>query len=89
MEVTRCCTDGSPNTCTQLYGAIGRAAAALGYHRLITYTHATEPGTSLRAAGFQPQGTRATRPWNRPGRPRKDATDLQPKTLWSRQLRQN
>jgi hypothetical protein len=37
-----------------LYGAIARAARALGYRRLITYTLASESGTSLRAVGWHP-----------------------------------
>jgi hypothetical protein len=36
-----------------LYGAVWRAAKAMGYRRCITYTQADEPGTSLRAAGWR------------------------------------
>jgi len=35
-----------------LYGAVCRAATALGYDEAITYTLASEDGASLRAAGF-------------------------------------
>jgi hypothetical protein len=52
LEVTRCTTDGSPGTCSMLYGASARAAKALGWRRLITYTQEGESGASLRAAGF-------------------------------------
>lgn len=52
LEVTRVCTVGNKNASTMLYGAICRAAKALGYERVITYTLDTEPGISLRAAGF-------------------------------------
>lgn len=38
LEVTRCCTDGTRNACSMLYGAARRTAWALGYRRLITYT---------------------------------------------------
>ncbi len=38
LEVIRTCTDGTPNANSMLYGAIARAAKALGYRRLITYT---------------------------------------------------
>lgn len=38
LEVTRCCTDGTRNAPSMLYGAAWRAAKALGYKRLITYT---------------------------------------------------
>jgi len=52
IEVTRTCTDGSKNANSMLYGAIWRAARAMGYKRCITYTQADESGCSLRAAGF-------------------------------------
>ncbi len=53
LEVNRTCTNGTPNANSMLYGAIARAAKALGYRRLITYTLESEPGVSLRAAGWQ------------------------------------
>jgi hypothetical protein len=52
LEVNRTCTDGTPNANSMLYGAIWRAAKALGYTRCITYTQAEESGASLRASGF-------------------------------------
>lgn len=52
LEVNRTCTDGSKNANSMLYGAIHRAAKAMGYHRVITYTQADESGASLHAAGF-------------------------------------
>lgn len=52
LEVTRLATDGSRNVCSLLYGAARRAAMAMGYSRVITYTLAEEDGASLRAAGF-------------------------------------
>ena len=57
-EVTRCCTDGTKNAASMLYGAAWRAAKAMGYRKLITYTLDTEPGTSLRAAGWKAIGQR-------------------------------
>jgi hypothetical protein len=51
-EVTRVATDGSRNACSMLYGALTRAAWALGYDRLITYTLPDEGGASLRASGW-------------------------------------
>ena len=35
-----------------LYGAVWRAAKAMGFKRCITYTQHGETGASLRAAGF-------------------------------------
>ena len=52
LEVNRTCTDGTKNANSMLYGAIWRAAKALGYTRLITYTQADESGASLHAAGW-------------------------------------
>lgn len=52
VEVTRCTTDGTANACSMLYGAAARAAKALGWGRIITYTQEVESGASLQAAGF-------------------------------------
>lgn len=52
LEVNRTCTTGERNANSALYGAIWRAAKAMGYVRCITYTQANESGASLRAAGF-------------------------------------
>jgi hypothetical protein len=62
LEVNRTCTDGTPNANSMLYGAAWRAAKALGYRRLITYTQDGESGTSLRAAGWRVVAERAPRP---------------------------
>lgn len=51
-EVNRTCTDGTRNANSMLYGAAWRAARAMGYTRMLTYTQADESGASLRAAGF-------------------------------------
>ena len=51
-EVTRTCTDGTPNANSMLYGAARKIARAMGYQRLITYTEDGESGASLRAAGW-------------------------------------
>jgi hypothetical protein len=61
LEVNRTCTDGTRNANSMLYGAAWRAAKALGYQRLITYTEAGESGASLRAAGYCVVAERATR----------------------------
>lgn len=71
MEILRVCTDGSRNACSMLYGACRRAARALGYQRILTYTLPTEGGASLRAAGFRFDGDAggpASNWHNRPGR---------------------
>jgi hypothetical protein len=81
LEVRRCCTDGLKNVCSMLYGAAWRVAREMGYRRLITYTRITEPGTSLKAAGWKCLGERKGNTWNMPSRHRKDTAPLQ-KYLW-------
>lgn len=84
LEVTRVATDGTRNACSLLYGAARRAAFALGYTRLITYTQAGESGASLRAAAWRVVAERPARAgWHTPSRPR-DAhgADHMPRTLW-------
>ena len=56
LEVNRLCTDGTRNACSMLYSASWRAAKALGYRHIVTYTLDTEDGASLRAAGWQYDG---------------------------------
>lgn len=83
LEVNRCCTDGTKNAASMLYGAAARAARALGYKRLITYTLVTERGTSLIAAGWKSlYDTRKRKSWNVPSRPRIDKAPTGQKTLW-------
>lgn len=52
LEIYRCCTDGTHNACSKLYGACLRIAREMGYERVITYTLKSEKSTSLKAAGF-------------------------------------
>lgn len=84
LEVNRCCTDGARNACSMLYRAAWRAASALGYRRLITYTLPAEGGASLRGAGFRLIGHRGGGNWNTPTRPRIDTDELLrgQKLLW-------
>jgi hypothetical protein len=81
-EVIRCCVrEDVPNGCSRLYGAGRRAVFAMGYSRLITYTLASEPGGSLRAAGFTAAAETRGETWDRPSRHR-DAGDCLPKIRW-------
>lgn len=82
VEVTRLCTDGTPNACSFLYGAAARAAFALGYERIGTYTLAEEGGASLRGAGWKLIGLRGGGQWGRKSRPRVDTHPTQKKLLW-------
>lgn len=86
-EVTRLATDGSRNACSMLYRACWRAALAMGYRRLITYTLETEGGASLAGAGFTCLGQRGGGSWSREERPRVDKHPLQKKiTLGTRRM---
>src|SRR6185369_17517305 len=82
-EVTRVCIvedletikDGegiehSAPVASMLYSAAWRAARALGYRRLITYTLASETGISIKAAGWREVGKAGGGQWTRPSRPR-------------------
>lgn len=84
LEVNRAATNGHPNANSMLYGAAWRAAKALGYRRLVTYTEAGESGSSLRAAGWRVIAERPSRPgWSVRSRPRddRDYRSVQ-RTLW-------
>lgn len=97
VEITRNCTDGTYNACSMLYGACVRAAKALGYKKIITYTLITEPGTSLKASNFtivsQNCGGGS---WNKPSRPREVVQSTlfgeefkystEPKVRWEKNL---
>lgn len=82
LEVTRCATDGTKNAPSMLYGAARRAAFAMGYKRLITYTLQSEPGTSLFASGWKCIGLAGGGSWDKPSRPRVQKASTEQKTLW-------
>jgi hypothetical protein len=82
LEVNRTCTDGTKNVNSMLYGACRRAAFALGYRRLITYTLPTEQGRSLLASGWKCLGTAGGGGWSRRSRPRIDLHPTQQKLRW-------
>jgi len=81
-EVTRLATDGTRNACSMLYGAAWRAARAIGYRRLVTYTLPEEGGASLRAAGWKCLGEAGGGSWDRAERPRVDTHPTQVKLRW-------
>lgn len=85
LEVLRSCVaNGVPNGNSMLYGAAWRAAKALGYVRLITYTQDGESGASLRAAGWRVVAQRKPRPgWDMPSRRRLgNGNDNVARTIW-------
>lgn len=87
LEVNRCCTDGAKNGCSMLYGAAIRAAKALGYKRIITYTLESEPGTSLKASNWICEGRAGGLHWT--GHRYEGQTEMQIgeyKTRWVKNL---
>lgn len=82
LEVTRCCTDGTKNAASKLYGAAARAAFALGYKRVITYTLQTEPGTTLFASNWRCLGEAGGGSWDCKARKRIQTAPTGIKTLW-------
>ena len=86
-EVTRLCVlEGHKNACSMLYAAAWRACRALGYQRLVTYILDSEPGTSLKAAGWKIVGSAGGGSWSRPSRKRVDKHPTQFKFRWERRL---
>lgn len=87
LEVSRLCTDGTKNACSMLYGAAYRAAKAMGYQRVVTYILESEPGTSLKAAGYHCEGRAGGLEWNGERKP-KDADQYphEMKTRWVKEM---
>lgn len=89
LEVTRLCTDGTPNACSFLYGAAARAGKALGYARIQTYILKEETGVTLKASGWKFERMSHPPGWHHDG-PRAART-VEPhlmdrKQLWYRDL---
>jgi hypothetical protein len=82
VEITRLATDGTRNACSALYAACRRAAFALGYTRVVTYTLPCEGGASLRAAGMKLVGEAGGGSWSRLARPRVDLHPIERKLRW-------
>jgi len=81
-EITRISTNGHRNACSRAYGALRKAAVALGYTRIVTYTRLDEPGTSPLAAGFKDDGPAGGGEADRPSRRRGPVEDNEPKRRW-------
>lgn len=86
LEVTRLCSTGEQNVCSMLYAAAARAAKAMGYRKIITYTLDTEPGTSLRAAGWMCAGPAGGERWTGQRRPAVDLYPAQKKLRYEKLL---
>ena len=86
LEVNRCCTDGTRNACSILYAAAWRAARAMGYHKIVTYTLDTESGASLRAAGWTNAGLAGGNAWTGSRRPAQPLYPAQMKYRYEKRL---
>lgn len=90
VEVTRLATNGRKNACSFLYAAAARAATALGYAAIQTFILASEPGTSLIAAGWKCLGPSSGGDWNRPSRAgRRVDQPQEAKVKWGKMLHEN
>lgn len=89
-EAIRCVTNGHPNACSKLYAAAARAAEAMGFNEIQTFILASEPGVTLRAAGWQEDTERESQggDWNRPSRGgRRTDQPQEPKRRYFKKLR--
>ncbi len=86
IVISRVATEGAENACSMIYGALARAAKALGYREVWTYTLPEESGVSLRAAGFMDMGLTDGGEWDRPSRRRNAAVRPEQKRRWLRRL---
>jgi len=87
VEVNRLCTDGTRDACSLLYGAAARAAQALGYFAILTYTLDEEGGASLRASGWWGSpAPELVKTWHTPSDPSRKGGIAKPKWRWVRFL---
>lgn len=88
-EVSRLCTEGGKNVCSFLYAAAARVCKEMGFARIQTYILESEPGISLRAAGWTLDGHTAGGDWNHSaayaGKRRTDQP-MVPKQRWIKEL---
>ena len=83
LEVSRLCTDGTPNACSKLYGACSRIAKEMGYAKIQTYILEDEPGISLKASGWTMEAITAGGQWKRTdGVINRTDQPIQPKQRW-------
>lgn len=86
IEVTRLCADGTFHVCSFLYSRAARIAKEMGYEKIITYILASEPGTSLKAAGWHKEADVKGGTWNCPSRPRNTTAPTCDKQRWAKVL---
>lgn len=68
IDVARLCViENIPNACSKLYATCARIAKEMGYESITTYILESEPGTSLKAAGWINEGRAGGKSWNSSG----------------------
>lgn len=86
-EITRLVTDGTKNACSFLYGACARVAREMGFEKIQTYILESEPGTSLRAAGWVMEVETSGGNWNHSWRKgRREDQPMERKQRWAKKL---
>lgn len=92
VEVNRNCIDPtlpSPlvkNAASKLYGWAARQARSEGAEWIVSYVLDEEEGTTLRAAGWEPDHLTVGRSWSTPGRQRENIGPQGDKVRWRKQL---
>ena len=86
LEVIRLVTNGVENGCSMLYGACARAGKAMRFRKIQTYILDSEPGTSLKAAGWTQVATTSGGQWKHTAGPRRTDQPTAPKTRWEKVL---
>ena len=90
LEILRCASNGTKNAISKLYGAICRAAQAMGYHKVQTYTLPEEGGSSMRASGFVFDGEAGVGQWKHTdGKERRTDQPTGIKHRWVRVFEEN
>lgn len=90
LEVNRLCVRRDTpaalrwNAASMLYGWCAREAERRGWQKIITYTRADEPGTSLEASGWKREATVRGRGWHNSRRRRSNRNSWIDKVRWSR-----
>ena len=89
LEVSRCCTDGTPNACSWLYSRAARVAREMGFARIVTYILDSESGASLVASGWRKEADTKGKSWNHASRPRQTSAPVCDKQRWVKVLTDN
>lgn len=87
IEINRVATDGTKNAPSKLYGTCAAIAKLMGFGDIETSILESEPGTSLKAAGFTFRRNIKGRDWNTPTRGgRRTDQPMCDKQAWGRKL---